>query len=194
MILCFATNNSHKLSEVSQLIRKEFQIVSLQEIGCTEEIPEDHDTIAENSKAKAEYVHINYGVNCFADDTGLEVEALSGEPGVYSARFAGPDKNDDDNISLLLKKLNGKMNRAARFRTVITLIIDGSIRQFEGIIKGNIIEQKAGSYGFGYDPVFMPEGYSLTFGQMSSVEKNRISHRAIATRKLVDYLNFTYRP
>ena len=181
----------NKLSEVSQLIRKEFQIVSLQAIGCTEEIPEDHHLISDNSKAKAEYIYRKYDVDCFADDTGLEVEALGGEPGVFSARYAGPGKKDDDNISLLLKKLLGFKNRAAKFRTVITLIIGGSVKQFEGVIKGNITEHRAGSNGFGYDPVFMPEGYHQTFGQMSSVEKNRISHRGIATRKLVDYLNLT---
>lgn len=192
MILCFATNNSHKLSEVSKLVRKEFQIVSLREIGCNEEIPEDFHTIADNSKAKAEYVHLKFGVNCFADDTGLEVDSLGGEPGVYSARYAGPGKNDDDNINLLLEKLSGTPNRSARFRTVITLVINSSFMQFEGIIKGTITEQKHGLNGFGYDPVFRPEGYQQTFAQMTADEKNLISHRAIATRKLVDYLNLTF--
>lgn len=191
MILCFATNNVHKLSEVSQLIRKDFQLVSLRDIGCTEDIPEDHDTIHENSKAKAGFVYRKYGVSCFADDTGLEVAALGGEPGVYSARYAGPGKSDDDNISLLLRNLEGKPDRSARFRTVFTLIIEGRITQFEGIVNGHITEEKAGTNGFGYDPVFMPEGYHQTFGQMSAEEKNRISHRAIATRKLTNFLNRT---
>ncbi len=189
MLLCFATNNEHKLREVSQMVRTDFRIVSLQEIGCTEEIPEESDSIPGNSMAKAEYVFRNYGINCFADDTGLEVDALNGEPGVHSARYAGEGKISDDNVNLLLDNLGNSLNRSARFRTVITLIIDGNIRQFEGIINGSITDTKRGVNGFGYDPVFVPEGYHLTFAEMSPEEKNRISHRAIATEKLLRYLN-----
>ena len=189
MLLCFATNNKHKLGEISGLIKSDFKILSLQDIGCLEEVPETLPTIQENSFAKADYVFRNYHVDCFADDTGLEVNALGGEPGVLSARYAGENKNSDDNIDMLLRNLLNKYDRSARFRTVITLIIGGSSFQFEGIIKGNITDNRRGFHGFGYDPVFLPDNYGLTFAEMSADQKNLISHRAIATRKLVEFLN-----
>jgi len=186
--LCFATNNSHKLEEVRQVI-KHFQIVSLEEINCFEELPETRDTLEGNSLQKAEYVLDKYKVPCFADDTGLEVEALNNAPGVYSARYAGSQRNADDNINLLLKNLHGKSNRDARFRTVISLVgLHPSPVLFEGIISGSIILDRRGSSGFGYDPIFLPEGYSKTFAEMSMDEKNDLSHRARAVKKLDAYL------
>lgn len=188
MNLCFATDNQHKLSEIQALLGKSFIIRSLEEIGCREEIPEIHPTIRENSLAKAEYVYSRYRVNCFADDTGLEVDALGGEPGVHSARYAGPGKNSNDNITLLLKNLQGHSDRKARFLTIITLILDGKVEYFEGMAEGTIIKEKRGVNGFGYDPIFIPLGYSRTFAEMLPEEKNRISHRALASGKLVEYL------
>jgi XTP/dITP diphosphohydrolase len=189
VILCFATNNKHKLGEVSRLIKSDFQILSLEDIGCQEEIPENLPTIAANSQAKADYVFRNYHTNCFADDTGLEVDALGGKPGVLSARYAGENKNSEDNIDLLLGNLLNLADRSARFRTVITLIIDGRSHQFEGIINGKITDNRRGENGFGYDPVFLPDNFDLTFAEMSVDQKNLISHRAIAVRKLVAFLN-----
>lgn len=159
------------------------------DIGCTEELAEDQDTIEGNSFQKAHYVHKHYHVDCFADDTGLEVEALNGEPGVDSAHYAGPQRSHDDNINLLLLNLAGKSNRKARFRTIITLILDNKVHTFEGIVNGSILTERRGSDGFGYDPVFLPEGYSKTLAEMSMDEKNQISHRAVAVRKLVNFLN-----
>lgn len=188
MKICFATNNPHKLQEVSTLLGDAFRILSLKDIGCEEELPETHETLEENAFEKAEYVHQHYGIACFADDTGLEVNVLNGAPGVYSARFAGPQKDSLDNIKLLLEKLKGSADRSARFRTVITLIFGSDVHYFEGIIHGKIADQLRGSSGFGYDPVFIPEGYDISFAEMNLEQKNRISHRGIAIRKLVDFL------
>lgn len=187
--LCFATNNPNKLHEISKLLNSKFEIKGLQDISCEEELPEDQKTLEGNSFQKAEYVNINYNVDCFADDTGLEVYALNGEPGVYSARYAGDQRNNEDNIRLLLEKLKDKKERRAQFRTVITLIIDGKTRQFEGAVKGEIVKTKLGNEGFGYDPVFVPDGYDCTFAQMTMEQKNEISHRGKAVAKLVDYLS-----
>ena len=188
MKLCFATNNSHKLEEVRHAI-KDFQIVSLEEIKCFEELPETRDTLEGNSLQKAEFVFNKYKFPCFADDTGLEVEALNNAPGVYSARYAGPQRNSDDNIDLLLKNLHGKKNRLARFRTVISLVgFEPTPLLFEGIIDGSITLDKRGSSGFGYDPVFLPDGYAKTFAEMTLAEKNNLSHRAQAVKKLEAYL------
>ena len=188
MKLCFATNNSHKLEEVRHAI-KDFQIVSLEEIKCFEELPETRDTLEGNSLQKAEFVFNKYKFPCFADDTGLEVEALNNAPGVYSARYAGPQRNSDDNIDLLLKNLHGKENRLARFRTVISLVgFEPTPLLFEGIIDGSITLDKRGSSGFGYDPIFLPDGYAKTFAEMTLAEKNNLSHRAQAVKKLEAYL------
>lgn len=188
MKLCFATNNTHKLEEIHDMLGSSFDIVSLKDIGCFEELPENQDTLEGNSYEKAWHVWHHYQVSCFADDTGLEVEALQGEPGVYSARYAGPQRNADDNMNLLLKKLHGHSNRRARFRTSITLILDGQTHQFEGIVPGHIEEIKRGIKGFGYDPVFVPEGHSRTFAEMDMSEKSRLSHRGRAIAALVTFL------
>jgi XTP/dITP diphosphohydrolase len=186
--LCFATNNSHKLEEVRHVI-KHFQIVSLEEINCFEELPETRDTLEGNSLQKAEYVFDKYKVPCFADDTGLEVEALNNAPGVYSARYAGSQRNADDNINLLLKNLHGKSNLNARFRTVISLVgLQSPPVLFEGIISGSITFERRGTSGFGYDPIFLPHGYAKTFAEMTMDEKNDLSHRARAVKKLEAYL------
>jgi len=188
MKLCFATNNAHKLSEVKSLLDGKFQIVSLQEIGCIEELAETTGTISGNSTQKAEYVYTKYKVDCFADDSGLEVAMLNDAPGVDSAIYAGPQRSHDDNINLLLKNLNGIENRKARFITIITLIRSGHQFQFEGILDGQILNEKHGSGGFGYDPIFVPNGFDKTLAQMTMEEKNRISHRAKAIAKLVAFL------
>ena len=187
--LCFATNNRHKLAEVSQMLEGKYELLTLQDIGCHEELAEDQDTLEGNSHQKAAYVWDNYHVSCFADDTGLEVEALNGAPGVYSARYAGPQRSDADNIEKLLQSLQGQENRRARFRTSITLILDGQQHQFEGIVTGSIATEWKGDKGFGYDPVFVPDGHERTFAQMSAEEKNAISHRGRATQELVRFLN-----
>lgn len=189
MKLCFATNNKNKLKEIQQLIPSSVNLVSLADIGCTEDIPETEPTIEGNSMLKAAYVFDTYKLGCFADDTGLEVDILDGVPGVYSARYAGPEANSEDNIQKLLKELEGKENRSAQFKTIITLISVQEKIQFEGIVRGTISEAKRGEKGFGYDPIFIPEGYSVSFAEMSLEDKNRISHRAIATKKLIEYLN-----
>lgn len=189
MDICFATNNAHKLEEIRVILGSKFKILSLEEIGCNEELPEERDTLEGNSLQKAEYVFQKYKVACFADDTGLEVEELNGAPGVYSARYAGEQRNSERNMNLLLKNLEGKGNRKARFRTVITLIQSKEVHQFEGIVKGTILKERKGKGGFGYDPIFMPVGYSKTLAEMSMEEKNQISHRARATEKLVEFLN-----
>lgn len=187
--ICFATNNKHKLEEVRSILGPDFRVFSLNELSFNEELPETKNTFEENSLQKAEYLFNHFKMPCFADDSGLEVEALNGEPGVFSARYAGNHKNDEDNIQLLLKKLTGKSNRRAQFRTVITFIDQqGHHHFFEGVIKGTIIDEKKGSSGFGYDPVFIPEGYTKTFAQMDSFEKNAISHRSIAVKKLAKFL------
>jgi XTP/dITP diphosphohydrolase len=198
MKICFATNNSKKIEEVKAALPSNIQLVSLKEIGCIEEIPETTPTIEGNSEQKAMYIYQNYHTNCFADDTGLEIEALNGEPGVSSAMYAdeivGSFRDSKENMKLVLKNLNeqaekGNTNRNAQFKTVFTLVLDGQKQQFEGIIKGKIIEEAKGKDGFGYDPIFVPNGYDKTFAEMSLSEKNKISHRAIATKKLVDFLN-----
>lgn len=188
MQICFATNNAHKLDEVRQILGAQFQVLSLAEIGCNEELPENQDTLEGNSEEKAMYVYQHYQVNCFADDTGLEVDTLNGEPGVYSARYAGPQRSGDDNMRLLLKNLANKENRSAQFRTVITLVLDGQKHKFEGVVRGMIAHQKTGSAGFGYDPIFVPEGFDQSFAEMSPRDKNRISHRGRAIQKLVHFL------
>lgn len=187
MILCFATNNKHKLEEVATGLGDTFAIQTLAEIGCTEELPETTGTIPGNSRQKAEYVYKNYGISCFADDSGLEVEALHGEPGVDSAHYSG-SRDHQQNIAKLLANLQGEPNRKAQFRTVFTLILHGVEHQFEGIVKGTIIDAPRGNGGFGYDPVFIPDGYTQTFAEMSLIEKNKISHRARALAKLTAYL------
>ncbi len=188
MKICFATNNQHKIAEVQAILGKKFELVSLIEIGCLEELPETGNTLQENSAQKAEYIWRKYQIPCFADDSGLEVEILANAPGVYSARYAGLPRNDEKNIALLLQNLQNKTNRKAQFRTCITLITAKGKWQFEGIVKGEILEEKRGSQGFGYDPVFLPKGYKQTFAEMNIHDKNAISHRAIAVRKLADFL------
>jgi XTP/dITP diphosphohydrolase len=189
MKLCFATNNVHKLGEAKDIAGEDFVIVSLKDINCIEELPETRPTLEGNSLQKAEFVFKKYNVPCFADDTGLEVEALNGEPGVFSARYAGQHKNSDDNIDLLLNKLGTKRNRTARFRTVITLLgLDEGPRYFEGVVDGTITIKRKGTFGFGYDPVFIPDGFKKTYAEMSLQEKSALSHRAIAVKKLGEYL------
>lgn len=187
--LVFATNNNNKIKEINSLLNNRIKIISLHDINCIEEVPETGATIKENALQKARYVFEKYKYNCFADDTGLEVEALNGMPGVFSARYAGEEKDANKNIEKLLLELKNHPNRKARFVTVIALIIDGNEFLFEGIIKGNITENRFGNSGFGYDPVFMPDGYNLTFAQMSLDQKNKISHRGIATQKMIHFLN-----
>lgn len=188
MKICFASNNVHKVAEMRALLEPGFEVLSLSDIGCHEELPETQETIEGNSRQKAMYVVENYHVPCFADDTGLEVTALNNEPGVYSARYAGDQKNSDDNIALLLARLNGKADRSARFRTVITLAGLSSTQTFEGLLPGTITKEKRGSGGFGYDPVFLPDGSPLTLAEMSLADKNKISHRARAVAGLVKWL------
>lgn len=189
MKICFATNNVKKIEEVKAALGAEFEIVSLQEIGCYEELPETGDTLDHNAFQKARYVKDNFGVDCFADDTGLEVEALNGAPGVYSGRFAGEPRSDERNIDLLLSKMEGIENRKARFRTVIALILEGQEYRFEGVAAGEIIPHRVGSGGFGYDPVFRPEGFEYTFAELSLSEKNEISHRGKAVKALISFLS-----
>lgn len=187
--LCFASNNQHKLDEISQVVGGYVDLLSLNDIKCFEELPETRDTMEGNSLQKAAYVLEHYHVPCFADDSGLEVEALKGAPGVYSARYAGDHRSNDDNINLLLKNLYGDTNRRARFRSIMTLVgLDEKPVYFEGIIPGTIITGRRGTGGFGYDPIFVPDGHNRTFAEMSLEEKNAMSHRAIAVRKLADYL------
>jgi XTP/dITP diphosphohydrolase len=186
--LCFATNNTHKLEEVQVMLGDNFELSTLGQIGCSDELPETGNTLEANSLQKAKYLFDNYQVDCFADDTGLEVKALDGEPGVYSARYAGEQRSHSDNINLLLKNLSGKIDRSAQFRTFITLIINGKVEQFEGIVKGTIIETLRGNEGFGYDPIFIPEGFDRTFAEMSIEEKGKISHRGRAFEKLIQFL------
>lgn len=189
MKLVFATNNNHKLKEVKQLLPDSIEILSLKDIDCEDEIAETGSTIPDNAFIKARYIYEKFGMNCFADDTGLEVDALDGRPGVYSARFAGPACRAADNIKKLLTELKGIENRKANFRTSICLMIDGVSTNFEGRVDGVITMAEEGENGFGYDPVFLPNGYTKTFAQMSDEEKNAISHRGVAIRKLVDYLS-----
>jgi XTP/dITP diphosphohydrolase len=188
MDLCFATNNPGKLKEIKALVGNQYTILCLADIGCKEELPETRDTIEGNSHQKAEYVWKKYKINCFADDTGLEVLALDGAPGVISARYAGLTCSPEDNMAKLLREMQGLKDRRARFRTCITLILNGTVHQFEGIVRGDILKEKAGNEGFGYDPIFKPEGYEQSFAQLSLKEKNEISHRGRATKALVDFL------
>lgn len=189
MKLVFATNNLHKLQEIRNLVSDNYQIVGLKEIGIQEEIPENQDTIKGNAIEKAKYIFNKYHFPCFADDTGLEVDFLNGRPGVFSARYAGDGCSSDDNVNKLLTELRGSNNRIARFRTVIAFIENkDNVKLFEGIIEGHIAEQKKGSEGFGYDPVFIPEGYNESFAEMNLTFKNTISHRAKAMQEFIKYL------
>ncbi len=192
MDLVFATNNKNKIREIQSLIGPELNILSLKDINCSEELPENQNTLEGNAYQKSLYVYEKYGKNCFADDTGLEVEALNGEPGVFSARYAGESKDSQANMDKVLKALKNKNNRNARFRTVISLIIDGEEFRFEGIVNGKIIENRRGTEGFGYDPVFVPDGYHQTFAEMPIDEKNQISHRSRAIYKLLHFLKETF--
>ena len=187
--LVFATNNKHKLEEVRMITANLVNIVSLAEINCHEDIPETADTLEGNALLKAQYVKEYFGLDCFADDTGLEVEALDNAPGVYSARYAGPGHDAEANMTKLLHDMEGKENRKARFRTVIALILDGKEYLFDGVINGVIISEKKGGTGFGYDPIFMPDGYSQTFAELGSEIKNTISHRALAVKRLAEFLS-----
>lgn len=186
--LVFATGNPHKVKEVNQLLGNEFEVRSLLDIGCTEDVPETQLTIQGNALQKAQYVHEKYGVDCFSEDTGLEVTALGGEPGVFSARYAGEARDAGENMALLLQKLGTRPDRQARFRTVIALILDGETHTFEGIVNGNIRQARSGTGGFGYDPIFEPEGFSQTFAELEAAAKNEISHRGRAVRKLIAFL------
>lgn len=186
--LVFATNNDHKLRELKQILPSEFALLSLNDIGCNDDIPETGPTLEVNAAQKSFYIWDKYTINCFADDTGLEIEALGNLPGVYSARYAGEDRNATANMLKVLGKMENETNRKARFRCVISLVIDGKEKQFEGIVEGKILTEKHGEAGFGYDPIFMPDGYNVSFAEMSADNKNQISHRGRAVMKLVDYL------
>lgn len=188
MKLVFATNNKHKLEELQAILGDQFTLLSLTDIECFDEIPEEQPTLEGNARQKAYYIYDKFGMNCFADDTGLEIKALNGEPGVYSARYAGEDKNSEANMKKVLEKLTKINEREARFRTVISLVIDGEEKQFEGIVNGEILTEKRGDSGFGYDPIFKPEGLDQSFAEMGLEDKNKISHRGRAVQKLVDYL------
>ena len=192
MKLVFATNNKHKLEEVRAILGNRIEVLSLNDINCHDDIPETADTLEGNALIKARYIYDKFGVDCFADDTGLEVESLGGEPGVYSARYAGEDCNPEANMYKLLQNLTEKNNRNAQFRTVIALIIQGEEKLFNGIVKGTISNEKMGNAGFGYDPIFIPEGFSESFAQMTSDMKNSISHRYRATEELSKYLKQQY--
>lgn len=186
--IVFATANRHKVREVNQLLGEQFNILSLKDIGCEEDIPETQDTVAGNARQKARYLKAHYGQDCFAEDTGLEIDALDGAPGVYTARYAGPQRDSQANMQLVLEQLADTAQRSARFRTVISLILNGKEYLFEGIAEGNIAEQQSGSQGFGYDPIFIPEGYEQTFAELDSTEKNAISHRGKAVEQLARFL------
>ena len=188
MQIVFATNNTHKIREVQALLPDSIQIISLESIDCSEDIPETADTIEGNAIQKANYITEKYGYNCFADDTGLEVDALNGEPGVYSARYAGAQRNADDNMNLLLEKLQNQTNRTAQFKTVIALNLNGKQHLFTGIAAGEITLDKIGNQGFGYDPIFQPEGFSETFAQLSLAQKGQVSHRGKATQAFLSFL------
>ena len=204
MKIVFATNNKHKLSEIRQILGNQIEVLSLNDIGCHADIPETGTTLEENALQKAQYIYDHYHIDVFADDTGLEVDALGGAPGVYSARYAAvastsvdgcaetsPQPKDHDseaNMTRLLRELGENNNRRARFRTVIALILNGEVHEFEGIVEGEITRYRSGNGGFGYDPIFRPDGYTMTFGDLSSATKNEISHRARATKKLAEFL------
>ncbi|KAA6350700.1 Non-canonical purine NTP pyrophosphatase [termite gut metagenome] len=187
--LVFATNNLHKLKEVSFMLEGKVELLSLKDINCRVDIPETAATLEGNALLKARYIYENYGLNCFADDTGLEVEVLNDEPGVYSARYAGEENNSQANMLKLLQKLEGKENRKACFRTVVALILYGKEHLFEGVVYGEIIKERRGNFGFGYDPVFMPEGYGKTYAELGNDFKNTVSHRAMAINKLCEFLS-----
>ncbi|WP_313260898.1 non-canonical purine NTP diphosphatase [Sphingobacterium sp.] len=188
MELVFATNNAHKLEEVQQMVGGRFVLKSLADIGCDDDIPETGVTFQENAQQKTDYLFQKYQVNCFGDDSGLEIDALNGEPGVYSACYSG-SRDMEKNIDLVLEKLQDQENRRARFKTVISLFLNGEQHFFEGTVEGRIIASRTGTEGFGYDPIFIPEGYDQTFAEMSLEEKNKISHRSQAVAKLVGFLN-----
>ena len=188
MRLVFATNNQNKLKELQAMLGDKFELLSLKDINCDVDIPETGDTLEENARQKSMYIWENYKLNCFGDDTGLEVLALNNEPGVYSARYAGEEKAAEANMVKVLKNLEGKADRSAKFRTVISLIIDGEEVQFEGAVEGNILEVRQGAEGFGYDPIFLPHGFKQSFAEMDMTQKNEISHRGRAVRKLVAHL------
>ena len=190
MQLVFATNNLNKLKEVQNVLPTHIKLLSLADIGCFEDIPETQNTIEGNAIQKAEYVKTKYGYDCFADDTGLKVTALNGAPGVYSARYAGSQRNPEDNMNKLLQELENTDVRTAQFKTVIALCLNNKLEVFEGICKGEIITSKRGNHGFGYDPIFKPDGYDKTFAELSLEEKNQISHRGKAIHQLVSFLNF----
>lgn len=187
--LIFATNNEHKLTEVKKMLEGRYKVLGLKEAGIFEDIPENETTLEGNAKVKAYYVYNNLKTNIFADDTGLEIEALNGEPGVYSARYAGVSKNSVDNMNLVLLNMNTKENHSAQFRTAICLILNGKEYLFEGIVKGRILKEPIGETGFGYDPIFTPDGYDTSFAQMNMDEKNKISHRGLAIKQLMNFLN-----
>lgn len=189
MKLVFATNNKNKLNEVKNLISS-VEIISLADINCFENIPETSETLEGNASQKAFYIFNKYKINCFADDTGLEIDALGGKPGVKSARYAGDDAVAENNIQKVLEKLKGIENRKAKFKTVISLVIEGNEKQFMGTVNGKILTGKSGGGGFGYDPIFVPDGFKKTFAEMNLEEKNKISHRAIAVKKIVEWLNY----
>ncbi len=186
--IVFATNNKHKLEEIKNILKGDFEVLSLLDIGFNEDIPETGVTLSENAAQKSHAIYNRYDIDCFSDDTGLEVVALNGQPGVYSARYAGEGCSFEDNVNKLLKELEGKENRNAAFSTVISLIIDGKEHQFEGRIEGQITKDKYGKGGFGYDPIFKPNGYDITFAEMDADTKNKISHRALATKNLIAFL------
>jgi XTP/dITP diphosphohydrolase len=186
--LVFATGNPNKIREVDELLNGVFEVQGLRDIGCPEDLPETSPTIEGNALQKARYVFEHFGVNCFSEDTGLEIDALNGEPGVFSARYAGEAKDPEANMQLVLRKLDGTKTRKARFRTVVALILDGREYTFEGIAEGEIRHEKSGGGGFGYDPIFQPDGYGVTFAEMDSKTKNAISHRGKAIRLLIDFL------
>lgn len=187
--IIFASGNQNKITEVQAMLGESYHVLGLKDIGVTEDIAETADTLEGNASIKSRYIFDCKGCDCFSDDTGLEVEILGGAPGVHSARYAGEGKNNDDNMTLLLKKMEGAVNRNARFRTVVSLIKDGDEYFFEGEVKGTIRTSRSGNHGFGYDPIFEPEGYDVTFAEMSAAQKNELSHRARAIKKLVDFLN-----
>ncbi len=189
MELVFATNNLHKIKEISPLIQNDFHLLSLSDLNFYDEIPETQDSLEGNASQKAQTIFNKFAKNCFADDTGLEIEALDGEPGVYSARYAGEGCSFQDNIDKVLQKMQGINNRKARFRTVISLILEGKEYFFEGCVNGKILTEKHGNDGFGYDPIFMPDGFSISFAEMTLEQKNQISHRSIAVGNLVAFLN-----
>ncbi|MBO5249150.1 MAG: non-canonical purine NTP diphosphatase [Muribaculaceae bacterium] len=187
--IVFATNNAHKLSEIRSILGDEYEILSLRDINCDVDIPETASTLEGNAEIKVRYIKEHFGYDCFADDTGLEVDALNGAPGVFSARYAGPEHDSLKNMNLLLKNMSDKTDRKARFRTVIALLIDNQLTLMDGVVEGEITLQPQGDNGFGYDPIFSPEGFDVTFAQMDSSIKNKISHRARATENLIEYLN-----